>query len=475
MNEGKFNVLKKICSLSEYMMASLINAIISAFSTAILTRLFSPDIFGVISLFNSASTLLMGVMCLGLDSSYIRFFYAPPNNESVQAFGKKCFCAACLNVLLWGGIISLFFATSFSNAVIGINSRSITIFLFVNVLGQIVLRFLNISYRMKGQAHKYFVQSVTTQIFLKFFVVLAVFITNDKEFILCINAIGIVILAFVYLYIQYGDTFRSNIKISFVGYSEVIKFAIFSCPITVITYLNTYFSQIIIKKTLGEGYLGIYSAISLFTLSIAVFRSGFATFWSPFMYKHYSDKHEFIKTIHDLVLVICMFILSGILLGVDVIYLFIGNEYRTDQSILGFLMLGQIFITLTETTSYGIMIEKKSQIVLVNHVISLCSFLLFAISFVKLLGILGIALASAISGFVLFALSTYWGQKYYISIHSTMRTAFSITCLILIAFLFYVFYNCRWIFVLCNIILLISVLYINRNLFSYFKLFYKER
>ena len=220
------SMFKNILKISEYMLASIINAVIAAASTVILTRIFSPETFGIVNLFNSASSVIMGIMCIGMDSSYIRFFYDPPNGDSNKVLAQKCILIPIVNVLLWGSLIVAFGGEQFSNQFIGIKSISAAIFIFANVLGQIIIRFLNINYRMQGDTHKYFVQSVLTQLFLKLFVVAAALITVNNVVIIGFNALGILFLACIYICIQFKSVFGDVKKtsLSYKGYKEVVFF-----------------------------------------------------------------------------------------------------------------------------------------------------------------------------------------------------------------------------------------------------------
>lgn len=462
------SMFKNILKISEYMLASIINAVIAAASTVILTRIFSPETFGIVNLFNSASSVIMGIMCIGMDSSYIRFFYDPPNGDSNKVLAQKCILIPIVNVLLWGSLIVAFGGEQFSNQFIGIKSISAAIFIFANVLGQIIIRFLNINYRMQGDTHKYFVQSVLTQLFLKLFVVAAALITVNNVVIIGFNALGILFLACIYICIQFKSVFGDVKKtsLSYKGYKEVVFFAVFICPISIISYLNTYTSQLIIKKNLGAHDLGVFSAAALFIYAIAVFRTGFVTFWSPFMYKNYETHNKEICMANRIVILFCILGFCIILLASDLLYLLIGENFREQQQILGFLLINPLCITAMETTYYGIAIAKKNHISLINNLVSLLFNCALCYFFTQYWGLTGAVISSAVSGVLLFALNTFWGQKYYRSVDSILRQIQFIAVIFIISFLYYTLYSQKWIFNFIILTFLILELIRNKKLFS---------
>ncbi len=462
------SMFKNILKISEYMLASIINAVIAAASTVILTRIFSPETFGIVNLFNSASSVIMGIMCIGMDSSYIRFFYDPPNGDSNKVLAQKCILIPIFNVLLWGSLIVAFGGEQFSNQFIGIKSISAAIFIFANVLGQIIIRFLNINYRMQGDTHKYFVQSVLTQLFLKLFVVAAALITVNNIVIIGFNALGILFLACIYICIQFKSVFGDVKKtsLSYKGYKEVVFFAVFICPISIISYLNTYTSQLIIKKNLGAHDLGVFSAAALFISAIAVFRTGFVTFWSPFMYKNYETHNKEICMANRIVILFCILGFCIILLASDLLYLLIGENFREQQQILGFLLINPLCITAMETTYYGIAIAKKNHISLINNLVSLLFNCALCYFFTQYWGLTGAVISSAVSGVLLFALNTFWGQKYYRSVDSILRQIQFVAVIFIISFLYYTLYSQKWIFNFIILTFLILELIRNKKLFS---------
>ena len=70
-------------------MSNMVNMVIGLFSAVILTRVFVPEVYGVLNIFNTTVATGLSIIYLGLDSCYIRFYNEPPDNTSNKQLGTK--------------------------------------------------------------------------------------------------------------------------------------------------------------------------------------------------------------------------------------------------------------------------------------------------------------------------------------------------------------------------------------------------
>src|SRR3990172_6561124 len=73
-NGEKADFFLKIIKFS---VPSWVGFFINIVSVVIITRYFLPDTYGLINTFNASSTLVMGLVSLGIDSGFIRYFFEP--------------------------------------------------------------------------------------------------------------------------------------------------------------------------------------------------------------------------------------------------------------------------------------------------------------------------------------------------------------------------------------------------------------
>ena len=65
-------------SVAKFSVPSWINFFIGLITVFIGTRIFTPDVYGVLNIFNTSSIAFVGFVCLGMDNAFIRFYHEPP-------------------------------------------------------------------------------------------------------------------------------------------------------------------------------------------------------------------------------------------------------------------------------------------------------------------------------------------------------------------------------------------------------------
>ena len=76
----KNNILKHFTVIG---LGTIISLFLGLFSTPVITRLVDPTEYGQFSLFNTYSEIAVMVICIGLDQTFVRYYYEqekPCNN-----------------------------------------------------------------------------------------------------------------------------------------------------------------------------------------------------------------------------------------------------------------------------------------------------------------------------------------------------------------------------------------------------------
>lgn len=453
------NKITFINSIIKFSISSWVNFFIAIISVIFLTRLFPPDIYGFLHLFNSASSVLMSVICLGLDSSYIRFYNDPPVNHDNKQLLTKFIFISIIITLLFGFILVTFFHKQLSLLIFDKVSWLITVLLFVNTMSLLILRYFALTYRMSNNPKMYTLQNILTQVFSKLFVLVAAFFNPTYDIVISVNTTGVLILVIFLLY-MYGDTLiskRFNFRLK--GFGEIFQYAFFSWPSYIIHYINILISQLIINKSLGAYELGIYASAYVFNSIIYVLQTGFGTYWTSFMYSNYKTHQKWIKKIHNYVLLFTVVIMLFILVFQNFFYNILGVKYRSSQEIFSLILLSPLFSTITETTAYGISIEKKMQYGLLLNLVFMLTNLFLCLYLIQIFGISGAALAVGGASLLRLIIFTVLGQYYYDSIDNYYKTILSVIVLLLLSFINYRFYNnYSLIFSTCVVILIFTAI-----------------
>ena len=412
-------------NILNFSISTWVNFVVGFFSTFILTRIFMPEVLGVINLFYSTVSALLSVFCFGLDSSLIRFYYEPPKSETKALFIFKLLVPSILATVLIGAITFLFFGNNATKFFLGVKEGTLYVCILIGIIDQVFLRYLNIIYRMEVEAKNYNIQSIIINIVTKLSVILGAFIDKNSALIaIIINVICVTSVTIYYLKSQKRSWLPKAVDFDYSTYKEVFQFAFFGWISMFLLQGWVLSSQLIINNCLDLRAVGIYSSAGIFIAILAVVKTGFCTYWSAFMYQNYNDetKQGFILKMHDIVLFLCIMFAAVLFSLRSVLYLFIGEEFRASKEFFSLLLFFPLIQTIQETTCYGISIMKK------NHILSIIMAVVLLINVgvglivVDSLGLIGVAAANFISAVVSYMVVTIYSQRLYVSIPNKLRS-----------------------------------------------------
>lgn len=431
ISNSNFTAKSFLKNILQFSISSWVNFILGIVSVIVTTRIFSPDIYGSLTLFNNAVYFLVGVFCLGLDGAAFRFFYEPPEGwESHQLFAE-CFLIVVIFVLFIG-VLGAIFGESISIYLIGINDSWIVLFLMAKVLSLIVLmRFLIQYYRIINDIKKYTIQSVITNLVSRSFVIFAAAIYPSVSTVIQFDSLGVFFLMLFFFYKQRNLFFLQKYNLDFHEFKPIAKFALFSFPQSILAPAHAFLTSYLIFQLLDDVALGIYASTGFIVTAFGIIQEGFRVYWGAFMYRHYREEQAKIVQIHTYVLLGLVVLMGAFIFGQHGIYYFIGEKFHASRVFFLLVLLHPFLRLLNQTTSYGTTLANRKEEELIIFVVTMLLQLGLMYSLLPIFGVLGAAFASAISSLVGFIFSTWRGQVYYRSIESWSMTTVGV-CLILL-------------------------------------------
>jgi len=424
-----------LVSILKYSIATVINFLIYGISLLLVAWLVDAEVWGQVDIFISTSTLFMNICILGLDQSFIRFFNEPPQPLDKTSLFGACFGLSTLVLVITCAVSCLLFPQQ----VLGIffTEKMGTVYLamlFLNAFMAMIGRYLNIMYRMEGSIKLYTLESVAMQFFSKMFYLVAVFINPTFDNMIAWFTGGMCLFAFIFLWPNRSWVSFSPQTLFSKANRQLMPYGLALAPTAIMLWLNSLFSKVYISKTIGNGPAGVFSMVSLLSNVVAIIQAGFATFWSAFIYANYKTEQEKIKQVHDYLTFLIVEFFCLLLAFEDVIFFFIGPEYRSGMSVFPIMLLVPVFLIIAETTVYGISIAKKP----IHDTIGIGLSVVCNIGFCMLLapkfGLYGVCIALAGSNFVMFVYRTVVAQKFYCSIVSYKRTVLVILVMFALTF-----------------------------------------
>lgn len=433
MKENKITSSSFLKSILKFSVSSWINFIIGIVAVIITTRVFTPDLYGILNIFNTTSLVFVGVATVGLDGAFLRFFNEPPKGWDKKSLFAKCLSLSVFFLIVVSIVVIFFFYSNISFLLFNKISLYLTVLLSVNALSLLVLNNYYLQfYRLDNDSFHYTIQSVVIHFFSKLFVVFAAFLSPTAEVVLTVNTIGIFIVMIVYSLIQRKTVFPNHYQWSNHNFNEVYRYALYSWPLTFALPLCTFLIPFVIKMKLDVYSLGVFSSASFFVSAFNVIQSGFRTYWAAFMFAHYKTEQATITRIHNYVIIFVIGLLGIFIIFQHVIYMLIGSEFHGSRLFFSLILIDPLLLLLEQTTNYGMSISKKNHQFTAIYILCIAINVLCTYYLVVIFGLIGAAMSSAIAATVRFTLSTWRGQTYYKSIGNIFVTVAGVILLILL-------------------------------------------
>ena len=182
---------------------------------------------------------------------------------------------------------------------------------------------------------------------------------------------------------------------------------------------------------------GLYADVGVFAIAttlanvFSIIPTAFATFWSPYMYRHYEDDHGTILRMHNLVMWGVAAIVAAIVVFQDWLFLLVGGDYAECQIYFMLIMTNPIQALICETTAYGIAIKEKPIYNVTSSVLGVAVSVAVTYGLMGLLGPLAAALGVAASSALICIMRSIVGQRYYKSVPCPARS-FTVGFLVLL-------------------------------------------
>lgn len=455
----KNNLFKKFL---EFGIGSIITLLLGFITSPIITRIISPEQNGKFSIFNTVINLLMVVVTLGLDQSFVRYYYEEECEDRSQLL-KYC---TKIPLIVGGvlGIILIIFYKEASMYIVEEISLSVTVLLILNLFVSIISRFAMLQIRMQQKGKVYSLLNIIMKISNLLFVILIfVFYKDNYMTLILANVFTNIIITILAVISEKNEWIKKNTGKLKTNKREILKFGLPLIFSMAITWIFQSIDRVTIKHFSGYVELGLYSgAMSIISLLNAV-QNTFTTFWVPVAFERYSinpDDKEFFARINKIVTIVMLSIAIGLITCKDVIVLLLGPKYREAVFIFPFLVFMPIMYTISETTVLGINFKNKSKYHINVAIIAAIFNFIGNLILVPTYGAKGAAISTGLAYIVFFCARTYYSIKLYKVNYNLSKFAIASTLVYVLA-IYSSFNNFNIVIVILTIvnIIILTILY----------------
>ncbi|ATV59903.1 oligosaccharide flippase family protein [Fusobacterium pseudoperiodonticum] len=455
----KNNLIKKFLSFS---IGGYVNALIGLLTVPIITRILSPEQYGIASLISIIVEMLVVFCSLALDQSFVRFFYEVEEEERGKLL-QDCLYYPMF-ITIFSSLIIFIFRNQISMFILGKKEKVIWIIIVFSIVALIIKSFAFLVVRMqqKGGLYSFFyilIKVVEFSFILLFFKIYG----NDYKVIVLATLFSTLITSLLMIVVE-RKIWRLVGKRR-IEKKELLKF---SAPLVLTLALTWVFAssdKITIKIFSNLRELGLYSGAFRIVSVISVIQTGFTSFWTPFIYERYSknpDDLVFYKKANDYLSLIFFLIGITILATRNIIIILLGEKYYDSLFIVPMLIFVPIMYLISETTMMGIGFKKKSKYFLYISIIVAVFNIVGNILLVPKYGAKGAAISTGISYIIFFSLRTYFSLK-LINFGFNLKRIYMVMILLLCYALYLSFYNNLKYTILLGGLLIITVLLIYKS------------
>lgn len=397
--------------------STFINLLIGLFTTPIITRIVEPNDYGRFSLFNTYSSIVMIVFCLGLDQALVRYFYSQDDDEYKKRLFRFCikFPMIAISALSVGMVLTF---SKFQS--IGAIDNWLVLILFIFNL--FVMAFNRISIllvRLRYHSGTYSILNIVHKAAYVVLVILAAMVFKREYFLILVVATVLsALLVTIISVISEKEFYITKIQRKNLGIS-IKTILTYSVPLMIascVFYAFQAIDKLSINHYLTYTDVGVYSSAQSLMQVFAVVQTTFNLVWSPKAVEHYEKKPndtEFFSSVHKMMVIVMFLFGTTVLLCKDLIVLLLGAKYREAAFVIPFLMFNPIMYTLSETTVNGLYFKEKSYWHVVITITSCVVNIIGNSLLIPRFGISGAAISTGLSYIVFFELRTFLANRYY--------------------------------------------------------------
>jgi len=182
---------------------------------------------------------------------------------------------------------------------------------------------------------------------------------------------------------------------------------------------NETIDRILLKYMLPQDIamheLGIYGMCFKISIFISVFIQAFRYAAEPFFFARATDKDpgKTYATVMNYFIIVCITIFLGIMLYIDIVKHFVGENYFEGLQIVPILLFGHIFLGIFYNLSVWYKVTDKTRYGAWFSIAGMVVSLTLNFTLIPIIGYMGSAWANFTCYLVMMLLSYFYGQKHY--------------------------------------------------------------
>jgi len=386
--------------------------VVSLVTVPITTRLLMPQEFGKSALFTVVVALLIRLVLLGADQSFVRKYFEQPSRQGL----RKLLWSSLFTPLTLAFVVLLLiyaFRTEVANYLIEENDLRVAYMLmattFVGFLDTFSINVVRMAKKAKAFSALNIVRAI---IQMSAVISYAIWIEPSFYAVLVSVFLGHLCSLILGIWLE-QDIWFPNFRVDFQEIKELLTFGMPYVPTFLLIWLLQGMDSVALKEYSTFEQLGIYNAAFKLVALLNVAKASFIDFWIPVSLEHFEknrDDRRFYARISFLVSFITFILSTAVLATAPFFIYLLGSEYRDSLYVMPFLIFVPLFNLLSELTGRGIGFMKRTKYNLYSAFWAALVNLILNFLLIPILGALGAAIGTAAAYFAFFYFKTYYSQ-----------------------------------------------------------------
>ena len=411
-DEKKPNI---IASFLEFFYGNFVVLLLGFVSLPLITRLLSTEEYGRTSLFLSAVSIIYICAILGLDQSYIRYYYSEDVNP--RKLFIQCLKPPLVLIVILSAVYFIF-SHFFNLLLFGKDGSDVTLLVIAYTVTSVFERFLFLEIRMRQEGKLYSNLNILTKVLNIAFIVLFALILGDDFRVGLYEMTLPLMIVTIFLLIRFAAGGERSSRSHTITEKDLLRYGIPFVPMLLMEWLLSSMDKWSIRFLNDFSETGVYSSAMQIMTILLTLKITYVAFWSPIAMKKYEQEDEsevkpFFADMFQKVQFLCMFAAFGITTFRSIIVLILGSDYRGAVKIIPFLSLMPVLSILFEMTGQGIKFVKKPVYFNYASLAAIICNLTGNLLLVPKYKGAGAAVATAVTYVVYFAIGTYFSAKCY--------------------------------------------------------------
>jgi O-antigen/teichoic acid export membrane protein len=402
-----------LTKVMQFGLGPLASALIALILIPIMAWIYPVEDIGRYGLLQVIVSFLAMVMTLGLDQAYVREYHEVKDRRALLA---ECLLPGMLLLILIVLIAGCFNYMELLNSnLLEYDSPLLEYLIITCVLFMFISRFLGLILRMQERGLAYSASQMLPKAAFLIMLIAVFLIKDNNDFIFLVLCFTLsMMLVTVILMINVRSELAS---ISYAAADPkrvkfMLKYSIALLASNILYWALISIDKVFIKTLSNLEEVGLYSMAINFAGAALIFQMVFSTVWAPIVYKWASeglDADKLNKVVKYATIAVCFIWVSTGILS-PVITFILPSDYSDVQFLIVAVIAHPLLYLLSEASSVGIGVTRRSYLALLTSVIAVIVNALGNWFLVPVYGAAGAASSLAFSFFVFFILKTEFSR-----------------------------------------------------------------